>query len=318
MATKFGSDTGAFGSGTEEEFEIALAKNSVSKKPEIQFYFSEAKYQLSQVNFEQYTKVQNFRKSIGGKGVYYRGFQDTTHFRALVRNALYEVVIRIFRDSESSTSSASTRESPRSLLERQGLNNLANLISTDAEAALNFFAYRATFDMELFTYYLKNAGKRTAKLTRDMANIASRISSSDLGNPKRAKVALKQLEALFSQLEKLNDWFTDEIPRAEKNFRSSVSNFQRAALLVPEGNIDEREALDAAVVALEALRASMNELSSTSLAVGTQLSLQKEGGARFVSNSKVFAALLRDFSDFLNRADASVGEVLSSARQQVA
>ncbi|WP_207901938.1 hypothetical protein, partial [Rhodovulum euryhalinum] len=122
-------------------------------------------------------------------------------------------------------------------------------------------------------------------------------------------------QATFMQQRRFNAWFANSIPETEERFQSSVSNFQRAALLIPEGKIEEEAALVFAVTSLEILRASMKELRVASWSLGENLGTLSEGGARFVSNGRILGALLKDFSDFLDRADASIDEVLKSAKR---
>lgn len=87
MGQRFGSPTGAYGSGTEEEYEWALEQNRKTGFPEIKMFFrkgdgfSERTGDIAKIEIalEQFKKVQAFKKRISeGRGphLYYREFAE--------------------------------------------------------------------------------------------------------------------------------------------------------------------------------------------------------------------------------------------------
>jgi hypothetical protein len=72
MAHRFGTATGRYGSGTEQEFRDALKSWGATGSPWILFYFSDAPIRPSEMDLEQYGKVRKFREQIErrGQGLY--------------------------------------------------------------------------------------------------------------------------------------------------------------------------------------------------------------------------------------------------------
>lgn len=71
MWTKFGSPTDEYGSGTEEEIEIMLQSGK-----QVFMYFSDKPIPPSQMNGEEYKKIQDFRKKYKDRGVYFTYSSD--------------------------------------------------------------------------------------------------------------------------------------------------------------------------------------------------------------------------------------------------
>jgi len=83
---RFGTPTPRFGSGTEEEFEIAYRK--YTENPVgigIMFYFKDEPVHPSKIDSVQLAKVQEFRKQLGPKGILYWNFESVGEFRQLIR-----------------------------------------------------------------------------------------------------------------------------------------------------------------------------------------------------------------------------------------
>jgi len=98
MGQRFGTRTGKKGSGTEEEFEWALAENQKNGFPEIKWFLREVtKFeapsdpdQIVEAT-EQWKKVLAFRKRLQKKGkhqCYYKEFKSRREFETLLRNDL--------------------------------------------------------------------------------------------------------------------------------------------------------------------------------------------------------------------------------------
>ena len=95
MGATFGAATTHAGSGTEEEFNRAYGR--YTNEPEnirVLFYFKQSLESVFEVDPEQLRKVQQFRASLGPKGVLYHDFRNLdslgdslrSHFRSLIRD----------------------------------------------------------------------------------------------------------------------------------------------------------------------------------------------------------------------------------------
>jgi formylglycine-generating enzyme required for sulfatase activity len=105
MSVRFGTPTDTAGSGTEEEFNAALAKWQTLGEPWIMFYFNDAA-NLKEVRKQlaQYTKVCEFRERLEKQGLVagYEGVEgDDSTFRTKVDLHLRRVVHEIFPKPKS-------------------------------------------------------------------------------------------------------------------------------------------------------------------------------------------------------------------------
>jgi ubiquinone/menaquinone biosynthesis C-methylase UbiE len=104
LRTRFGTPTGNYGSGTEQEFRAALERFNSKGKPWISFYFYSGPVQLrSREEREQYDKVCNFRDELERKGVVgrykkTRGNQDA--FLEQVRTSLIKLIPQLLGEAE--------------------------------------------------------------------------------------------------------------------------------------------------------------------------------------------------------------------------
>lgn len=101
MSKRFGTPTGAAGSGTEHELNAALERRAHGTRPWIMFFFRDSAglsiQELSdQAAFEQIKSVIEFRKRVQALGLY-KSYSDLAEFRSLLRQdlelALHEMVM---------------------------------------------------------------------------------------------------------------------------------------------------------------------------------------------------------------------------------
>jgi uncharacterized protein DUF4062 len=86
MWGRYGTATGRAGSGTQEEFDQALARYRADPQSvKIMCYFKDAPLVPSIVDTEQLTKVQRFRASLGSEGALYWQFRAIEEFERLIR-----------------------------------------------------------------------------------------------------------------------------------------------------------------------------------------------------------------------------------------
>lgn len=86
MWARFGSPTGRAGSGTQEEFERALARYRADPTAvQLMIYFKDAPKQPSEIDPEQLLTVQAFRERVRNEGGLHWSFIDTEDFAQNVR-----------------------------------------------------------------------------------------------------------------------------------------------------------------------------------------------------------------------------------------
>ncbi len=94
MGRRFGTSTGRYDGGTEEEFYTAYNQYMSAGKPRIMFYFNQesAPPPRTEGELEQISRVLRFRGAIGDKGLY-REYHHHDGFVASIRQHLTSVVL---------------------------------------------------------------------------------------------------------------------------------------------------------------------------------------------------------------------------------
>lgn len=99
MWNRFGQPTPRAGSGTEEEFNMAVASFNKHGKPNIMFYFNQAPSNLSsRVEIEQKMRVIEFKDKVRSSGLTW-DYQGAEGFRELFRNHLTSWLIKETMDT---------------------------------------------------------------------------------------------------------------------------------------------------------------------------------------------------------------------------
>lgn len=100
MWKKFGTPTTRAGSGTEEEFERAYKKLKKDGNLKIMFYFNE--HSIPQdADFEQFSKVKEFRKKISELGGLYWLYKGNNEFQTNLRNHLTNCILDLRKAQKS-------------------------------------------------------------------------------------------------------------------------------------------------------------------------------------------------------------------------
>jgi hypothetical protein len=101
LGSRFGSPTTRGGSGTEQEFDQAVARfQTDSTSVRLLFYFKRDAEDPFSIDLSQLQKVRDFRERLGGKGVLYRDFRDTAEFTRLIREHIDGLIIDEWRGNK--------------------------------------------------------------------------------------------------------------------------------------------------------------------------------------------------------------------------
>jgi hypothetical protein len=94
LGSRFGTATPRAGSGTEEEFNEALARFRASPTSlRLLFYFKRAGHDPFTIDPEQLRQVQSFRKRLGDEGVLFNDFADTAQFTKFIDEHLHNLIV---------------------------------------------------------------------------------------------------------------------------------------------------------------------------------------------------------------------------------
>lgn len=310
MGYYFGSDTGKYASGTEEEFREALNRYEKDQQPRIQFYFSSASVSPDEIDLTQHEKVKAFRSDVGAKGVFYRRFEDLVSFEALVRGALIADIHKILEADETLPEDGRPNEMPQysDLKPYDRLKNLSTLFKVDKRAAAQLLTQDSLSKMNAVTDDLNTATARIAAFSKSMA-VATRESRAAAVNPKKKKYLLKKIDDVFRHMEGYNLWFFTQVEIMESNFSESMSLFQRAASIQREISTDYAFEIAPIRMSFKDMRESYVFACDAAMKFAAEMPEIEILGDRWAANRSILIAVLHDFTEFLQRAIKTIDEV---------
>lgn len=313
MGFYFGTPTGIAASGTEEEFEHALILNQQSGQPKIQFYFSSAKVDLRKIDLTQYERVNAFREKIGSQGVYYKQFEDLTQFSTMLRQGLFNHILKIIdveNDSDNSEMT-STVEGYEEADPYSSFKNLKNEIDQDSELGSYFLIISAARELDIHTAGLHEMTSKTTEFGVRMAKATLESKKLQRGSRKSPTQYLKAIEALHSNMEEQVFFFLEKIPKVEDNFMSAMENFQRGAQIRLASENKDKDGLEVALQGMNSMKSAMVGLVGSIFEMIEGFPEIDELGERWEQNRKLLISIMRDFSDVLERSVKTVEETVA-------
>jgi len=316
MGYYFGSSTGSFASGTEEEFEDALTMNLKDGAPQIQFYFSSARVNLDEVRMDQYTLVKAFREKLKEKGVYFRRFEDLTQFQVLVRKGLTTSILGILdkADLASDRKNLEKTASYKALRPYEVLRNLRNEFSKDPTVSSSLLLFEATKAINSFNSRLNMVAKKTQKVSRAMNEVTREINKLTSGTNRSPTRARRSFEGLMDLMEDFTNWLAYEIPLMEEDFNTGMSDLQRGALIIKMSLELKDGPLQDLFRVAEDTKGELGKLAH-SVITGGEAIPEISGFERWETNRKIYRAITLDFDCFLKLAMATITETKNSVLQ---
>lgn len=109
MNNKFGTETKVAGSGTEEEFNNAYGRFKNKESLDIMFYFNDAPVKKSELNSEDFDKVNKFKEKIAELGGYYWTYNGVNDFESTFRTHLTDYFIKLYSNEKTGSTKANVQ-----------------------------------------------------------------------------------------------------------------------------------------------------------------------------------------------------------------
>ena len=216
---KFGTPTQEFGSGTEEEFNIAYNKFlHDSSALQILFYFKNSlPKSLNDINPDQLSKVRDFRSSLGEKNVLYWEFNTKEELQKFLRLHIPHRINDLRRASSLQTEIIVNQKKTKELIinecEEYGILDYQEFIQESFEDS--------TLSLERIAEATKWIGLELNKKTTEVNKLTSQ----------KQQVSAKIQRDLFGRTAKVMDDYTNrvepEIPIYISNFEKGIDSFSK-------------------------------------------------------------------------------------------
>ena len=203
MWGRFGAPTPRANSGTEEEFSRAVSRLKVPNI-QIMFYFKEEGISPSDIDIEQFTRVQNFKTSISQKyGALYHTFNNTEDFRSKVRLHLNKVVQSWMKQNENEVILKIDKIDSTPDKINNPLSNITALDDNDHEEDIIVLS------------------EEVVELLDDVTNIVLRINKATENLGKSFNIRTKEIEKINSSADK-----TDVMKLLKKSSNAAAKDLE--------------------------------------------------------------------------------------------
>jgi len=245
---KFGTPTKYFGSGTEEEFNLAHNKFiSDDKSLQILFYFKNSPpHSLDSINPEQLAKVMTFKNSLGTKNVMFWDFNALDELQKFLRIHIPSRVNDLIKNSsiskELSLSENVIEEIQVQEVEEEfGVLDYQEMIQESFEAS--------TEAMNRISSAMGWIGNEMNKKTAEI----ERLMKNNHGQPLSAKVQRNLYDRTAIAMHEFASRIEPEIPIYINNFETGINAFAKMAIIYKSDFEGKDEEIEDAKYSLENL-----------------------------------------------------------------
>lgn len=303
LALRFGTATGDFGSGTEEEFSRAFSRFKQSARPEIMVYRDHSPVDPTIIDADQFSKVTAFIRGIQKSGVLTGSFDNPEQFRRDLQAHIASKAKTIAdRRSPTPTTDAiklthaqsvtggevsppvvpPSAGGPSDALPSDEAEPPAIL---DLQVAADERMGTATQSLERLSSYMGDLGKNVTKRTDEINALVEQ------GRPVAARAAKSVMDAVSEELRSYSERSNAELPILRREFTAALDAGMQVLVLL---------AADDPEVAKPAIRRNRDALK------GMENSLDNA------------IAGLKGFRDSLAKAPVLVSSIAGPKRRAVA
>lgn len=295
---RFGTPTIEFGSGTEEEFNIAYKKFKENNNSlQILLYFKNASPKtLDAINPEQLGKIQNFKSSLGEKNVLYWDFNSNEELSRFLRLHIPTRIENLKSKNNHPT------------IVKEILPIVETIEVKEIEEELGIIDYQELIEeyFTISTQSLTRISEATAWIGKEMNKKTSEINTLVAKN-KNQPISIKVQRNIFGRTaENMNNYASriePEIPIYIKHFEKGIDSFSKLIMIYKSDFDDKKDDIIEASDSLEYLTAQI-ELSLINLGEFLNSIEQLPKMSKELNNAKRNVA--NKLSDFIAKLEMSV------------
>ncbi|UTW61320.1 DUF4062 domain-containing protein [bacterium SCSIO 12741] len=296
--SKFGTPTPQYGSGTEEEYQIAVKNRSESPSKEIMIYFKTAPIPFKSIDPESIRAINNFKNNLGDDGVLYWEFNSTDEFRKLLRMQLMRKVQDL-------------KQIPREI------ENLVKPIQEDIyEEELGLIDYSEIGEesIENLLEILNRISSATVWIGKRFEEMAREIDAEiakdpEMGNKKKRRLVNSAADDMHSYVQRIKA----EIPLYSENIEKAIDSYSNAIKISIEMGSEEVDELEAAISSIKEFVLTIEESIESGnefLEVVKSLPrMTKEFNRAKRTTSKTLEELYAEFQIGINLANAMISDL---------
>ena len=236
MWSRLGTPTSRAGSGTQEEYERALARHRTASAVSILFYFKDAAIPPSKIDTNQLKLVQDFKKSVQSAGLLTWDFSDTDQFEKFVELHIAKHV-QDWRKTKAIPDGLATQSAPTDSLSGTANDNRPRIHTDELEDDAGYLDLLEAFS-EQSTQMEQVAGRLASaqqELTEHITNGREKLDQlrEDPSNAS-AKAVRNAIAAVADEMLKFTARVEAEVPLFRASIDAGIGTLTRLATLSAE------------------------------------------------------------------------------------
>lgn len=291
--SKFGLQTKKYGSGTEEEFELAY--NKYKNNPtdlKVMFYFKNASIPFDQIDTDSINSIRKFKSSLGEKGVLYWDYNTNEEFQKLLRIQLTRKIQELHQGTSNKTTISKDNEDK--VEEELGLLDYLD----DGEESFSNIE-----DILLrMTDAIEWIGKRFTERTEEISRLTA--LNPDMRNNAKRRLVNSTAEDMHS----FNTRLKTEIPLFSETYKRGIDSFSNAIKISVDFEADKEEDIDVTIDSIDTFVFAIEESNKVCKdfrdSVNDFPRMTKEFNSAKRLSSKILTDLISEFDIAINLAKA--------------
>lgn len=315
LCSRFGQETAAYGSGTEEEFFRAYQRRKRGgATPEILFYFKDPRQSAAPIDAGQLSKVAAFKEQVSGLGIY-EEFDSSNELKTKILAALSRALERI-RSGGGAAKSEKVSLDVVDPLSPEG--SLVSVGEFDEDVGLIEITDMFYDSVEVFS---ESMGEITDATVRFSGKVKARTEELGALRPTSdarsdRKDAKEVIEKVAAEMQRYCHVLDRTTPEARRQFSNALRCMEHAMIISHQDGMSDDNDVGALVRELD----SLNSIILSVKGVMTSFLEAVTGTPRMTSKlnqaKRRTANSIQDFVDFLDDAMVNVAVALESISDQ--
>ncbi|WP_291730763.1 DUF4062 domain-containing protein [Leisingera sp. F5] len=307
LGARFGTATERWGSGTEEEFELAYESWNNHAHPEIMFYFAESGPALSQIDPDDLKKRQIFKRKLEERGVLHHSFSARADFEHALRTHLTDAVYDILKDHGEAL--------PQQSKEEDSLNPLANwtrLLEEDPAVQVEDLLLSGSKQILDSAKLLKTYSDRTERIARSL-NKGSKNLNATTARVDKSK-ANKFLQDILSAISNYSRFLIGFITEFDETLSKGLSSFSRGFVVARAKIPDEVNTFSELAASIDNARLGTEASLGSIKGLSQSLETWPDEIPAIQQQKSILLSLTQDLTALLERSIETMCSISSEIR----
>jgi len=273
-----------------------LAKN---RTPEILFYFAVKKIAQDEIDTNQLSLVNDFRKEIGKLGVKYETYDDLMEFKVALHRHLSDAVYEVLgKDTGKQIDYQPQFEY------REFLPNYERLVLENPSIAADDLFEKATNLLDAHTQEMESLTKDLGRMTFNLDKQTKRLTHER--SKRNDEQVFTAAQNILSILNDYRNKLKTRLPKMRSSMEESLVLTQRAINLVRSNQLHNEFVLRDLMNPLSEMKSALEALKPKVEALNVSIEDWPNSSKEINNNKYRMLALHKDFCEYVNKSVALI------------